>query len=88
MSTCVTDLVTLEVWCSTGKVLVRTKGGQKFENVTKQLLYVSADVDADGVIETFPLFSDTAYEYFWQYDNHGLKLAQLRFYEIPTDINQ
>lgn len=22
--------------------------------------------------------------YFWSYDNEGLKLAQLRFYEVPT----
>jgi len=25
--------------------------------------------------------------YFWSYDNNGLKLAQLRFYEISTNVN-
>jgi hypothetical protein len=29
------------------------------------------------------LFSNDV-SYFWSYDNEGLKLAQLRFYEIPT----
>ena len=34
-----------------------------------------------------PLFGDSAYQFYWDYDNQGLKLAQLRFYEIATDVN-
>jgi len=30
------------------------------------------------------LFSDDI-SYLWSYDNEGLKVAQLRFYEVPTD---
>jgi len=39
------------------------------------------------VTERYSLFSDTLDSYFWDYDNTGLKLAQLRFYPISTDVN-
>ena len=32
-----------------------------------------------------PLFSNDLIQYFWDYDNFGLKLAQFRFYEVPAD---
>ena len=32
------------------------------------------------------LFSDALASYFWEYDNTGLKLAQLRFYEVATTV--
>jgi hypothetical protein len=38
-------------------------------------------------VERTPLFGDALTDYFWQYDNSGLKLAQLRFYPQPTDVN-
>lgn len=25
-------------------------------------------------------------DFFWQYDNNGLKLAQLRFYQVSTNV--
>jgi hypothetical protein len=68
-------------------VLVREKGKSSFTNVSKELLYVYADTDGDGNVERIPLFSDSLDDYFWSYDNNGLKLAQLRFYEIPTNVN-
>jgi hypothetical protein len=77
-------------YCSTGTdtlTLIRTKGKQSFQNVSRQLLYIYADIDADGQIERVPLFADGDDSYYWYYDNQGLKLAQLRFYEIPTDVN-
>ena len=61
----------------------RTKGSQKFENVSKELLYIFVDLDGDGVTERYNLFNDALQDYFWSYDNQGLKLLQLRFYEIP-----
>ncbi len=77
--------------------LERTKGQQKFENVSKELLYIYAYVYAgpgpDGVagtaddVYTFqrvPLFDAALQDYFWSYDNSGLKLLQLRFYEGVT----
>ncbi len=76
------------LWCSEeSMVLVREKGKRSFTDVSRQLLYIYADLDADGTVERYPLFSDALQDYFWNYDNNGLKLAQLRFYEIPSDIN-
>jgi hypothetical protein len=68
-------------------VLVRDRGGSKFTNVSKSLLYVIADLDGDGTVEKVPLFSDQLQDYFWNYDNNGLKLAQIRFYQVATDTN-
>ena len=77
----------------------RTKGGvAKFVNVSKDLLYVDFCVTwtagDDGVLGTaddvctavnqIPLFSNADLSYYWSYDNEGLKVAQLRFYEVPT----
>lgn len=68
--------------------LVRGHGQQKFTNVSKELLTIYADIDGDGIPEQVGLFDDDTYDYFWSYDNHGLKLAQLRFYPIATDVSQ
>lgn len=45
------------------------------------------DLDADGTVDRIPLFDERLQGYFWEYDNNGLKLLQLRFYEVPTDVN-
>jgi len=75
-------------WCSTENVvLVRDTGRSKFANVSKELLTVCVDTDADGDCDAREfLFDDSTHNYYWQYDNNGLKLAQLRFYEIPTAV--
>ncbi len=75
-------------FCSTENLVsVRSKGPAKFENVSKQLLYIYADIDLNGTIDRVPLFSDDLEDYYWNYDNYGLKNLQLRFYEIPTNVN-
>ena len=33
-----------------------------------------------------PLFDDRLQGYFWDYNNKGLKLVQLRFYECETTV--
>lgn len=66
--------------------LTRTKGKSRFENVSKELLYIYADVDGDGVLDRVALFDDSLQGYFWDYDNSGLKIAQLRFYPEPTTV--
>lgn len=66
--------------------LERSKGKSTFENVSKQLLYIYADVNGDGVLDRVPLFDDALSGYFWDYDNHGLKLAQFRFYNCSTAV--
>jgi hypothetical protein len=87
-TTCATDPTTGELYCSIeSMVLVRDKGKSSFTNVSKQLLYVYADIDGDGVVDRMPLFDSRLEDYFWQYDNQGLKLVQLRFYEISSNVN-
>jgi hypothetical protein len=78
----------------------RSKGGvAKFQNVSKDLLFVDYcaawAAGTDGVLGTaddvcttvnqIALFSNSLLSYIWSYDNEGLKLAQLRFYEVPTE---
>ena len=73
-------------YCSTeSMLLVRSTGKSKFNNVSKELLTVCLDTDGDLVCDTREmLFDRDLADYFWSYDNSGLKLAQLRFYEIPS----
>lgn len=86
-TTCATDPTTGDLYCSVeSMVLVRESGKQKFTNVSKDLLYIYADLDGDGTVERYSLFDSALTDYFWQYDNQGLKLAQLRFYEIPSTV--
>lgn len=80
-----------ETLCSTEtKLLVRDTGKPKVENVSKSLLSVC--LDTDQVVEANPcdlrsfLFDDATVEYLWNYDNHGLRVAQVYFLEIPQSI--
>lgn len=87
-TTCATDPTTGEEICSTDQmVLVRSTGKSTFDNVSKELLYIEYDLDGDGKTELIPLFDSRLEGYFWDYDNKGLKVAQLRFYEQPTTVN-
>jgi hypothetical protein len=72
-----------EVICSSENVvLVRDTGRSKFSNKTKELTTIVADIDGDGLAERVGIFDDSLHTYFWDYDNQGLRLAQLRFYPI------
>ena len=86
-TTCFTDAAGDE-WCSTENVvLIRGTGKSSFTNVSKELLTLCLDTDGDGDCDVrVGLFDDLTNDYFWSYDNSGLKLAQLRFYPIPTDV--
>jgi len=86
-TTCATDPTDGELVCSGIYMeLTRDKGKSKFDNVSKYLLYIYADIDDDGDVERVALFSDKLKDYFWEYDNKGLRLAQLRFYECATIV--
>ena len=61
-------------------VFLRTKGKQTFTNVTSELTTLTADVDGDGTLDTVNIFDPSLYDYFWNFENRGLRLAQLRFY--------
>jgi hypothetical protein len=89
ITTAATDPLTGEtVYSLETTVLVRTKGGKPtFSDISRALLYVYADLDGDGTAERYPLFDTALQDYFWQYDNAGLKLLQLRFYPMASDVN-
>ncbi len=78
-TTCATDPTTGEVVCSTDSmVLVRDGGTSKCTNVSKDLLFITAVIG--GKTQTVSLFDSQLQDYFWSYDNNGLRVAQLRFY--------
>ncbi len=81
-TTCASDSLGT-IYCSTDTaVFVRSKGKSSFTNVSKQLLYIYAVIN--GKLTRIPLFDSTLQDYYWGYTNTGLKLLQLRFYQIPT----
>lgn len=87
VTTCATDVTTGDEVCSLESyVTMREKGGSKFQNVSDELLSIYADITDDGIDNPvrYPLFDDALQGYYWDYDNSGLKLLQLRFYEVPT----
>ena len=53
-------------------------------DVGPDLLPGTAD-DVCTDVDQVPLFGNDLLLYSWSYDNEGLKLAQLRFYEVPTE---
>ncbi|HWH30608.1 MAG TPA: hypothetical protein VNU26_16925 [Mycobacteriales bacterium] len=98
VQSCYDDAQTGETWCAVdlaGGVepieVTRSKGKSTFTNVSRDLLYVDVCTSYDSETqqcldwEVQPLFSDSLDSYFWEYDNRGLKVAQFRFYEIPTE---
>ncbi len=74
-----------EVVCSLTLTLTRSKNA-KFQDVTSALLTITlsaADATLAGCTSTtVGLFAPCLQNYFWNYDNHGLKLLQLRFYPV------
>ena len=99
MQTCATEVgdkdgdgVSNEVVCSTENVVTRRDPGKEvFKNVTQQLtsLNVCFDTDTtDGIDDIdcfrYALFRDEFEDWHWQYDNRGLRLAQIRFYPLGS----
>ena len=69
-----------EVVCSTENVILfRDKGQPKAQNVTMQLTTMVVQ-DLSGGTTRIGIFDPLLYQYFWDYDNNGLRLVQLRFY--------
>jgi hypothetical protein len=68
--------------------LERKAGRSLWKNVTRELTtleyLILTGYDANGdpvyVADTAVLFDSDFYQYFWDYDNNGLRLVQLRFY--------
>jgi hypothetical protein len=83
ITTCATDAVTKEEICSTENViLMRKKGKSTFTNVTQELTSFVGCVGDPSVCGRFALFRDELVDWFWQYANSGLRLAQIRFYPL------
>jgi hypothetical protein len=92
MKTCGTTIDTttgllVEVCSMDTLNLARRKGKSTFIDVSRQLLYIYADVNGDGVVDRVPLFDESLLGYYWEYDNQGLKLVQLRFYPVSSNVN-
>jgi hypothetical protein len=80
--------------CTTEPLEVeRTKGSKpRFTNETDKLLTITITSDVTGYDEngvertisagTYNIFDPLFEDFFWYYDNNGLRILQLRFYEI------
>ena len=88
-----TGLPVQEVICSVATLTMQRTKNAKFMNVSSSLLFVTIAVDPAvdtalagclGITTTstvsVPLFNGCLQNYFWNYQNLGLKLLQLRFY--------
>ena len=88
------DVTVGQIFCSDQSAMyMRTTGKSSFTNVSSDLLFMTVTVDsttAPGLASclgvsgtqsvTVSLFNSCFQNYFWNYDNNGLKLLQLRFY--------
>ena len=64
--------------------LSRSKGKSTFQDITKELTTIYVDITDDAVDNPvrYKLFDEELWEYFWDYDNNGLRIVQLRFYPV------
>jgi hypothetical protein len=87
LTTCYTDVLG-DDYCLLGELTVplnRSTGKSTFRDVTTELTTLCFDSDPDPAITTVvceSIFSDALKDYYWNYNNDGLKIIQLRFY--PT----
>jgi hypothetical protein len=94
ITTCATDVTGTiadgDICSTQNEVFVRGTGKSSFRNVTTALTTITLDplANADAVTAcggtTVGLFDPCLQGYFWQYDNNGLKLLQVRFYQNPA----
>jgi hypothetical protein len=96
MTLCATDPTNPTVQlCNTGNSFVVGSSiltahvNKKFTNVTSQLTvlhnvcFLDPDVSTTVLTcEDVSLFADGLTDFVWQYDNNGLRLAQVRFYPV------
>jgi hypothetical protein len=91
LTTCRIDQTTAEEVCSLESTITlsgnRDPGKPRWVNVTKQLLTLCLDTDGDRICDTREfLFDSAGFNYLWQYDNFGNRIAKLRFYPIQQPI--
>jgi hypothetical protein len=93
VTTCATETVDVDgalqdiIACSTEnvvKVRMTGKNREQFVDVSKELLTICLDTDANGTCDMrYPLFSAPLVDYFWQWNTSGKAHAQLVFIPIP-----
>lgn len=75
--------------CSAQTLTIDNKG-KNWQNAVRELLYLwnVTVCDAGGCTNynRLNLFHDALEGYFWDYDNDGLRLATLRFYDCSTVV--
>jgi len=87
-----------DVWCGSNGITLYGQGnGKKASDISSSLLFMTITVDGvvnpelatclgtsttEGTTLDVYLFDNCFENYFWNYDNKGLKLLQLRFYNI------
>lgn len=72
-------------WCYAGALVQNLTKQNRFKDVSRDLLQVCVDTDADGIADTLePLFADEFSDYFWRVDNDGMRNVQMRFYPLAT----
>jgi hypothetical protein len=72
-------------WYSLENVtMTRNKGKSVFSDKTLELTTIYVDITDDGVYNPlrYNIFDNDLYNYFWNYDNNGMKLLQLRMYAV------
>lgn len=77
--------------CSLEQVGLQVEHGRKqFENVTQELLTMQLEIyvedEPSGICVRIPIFSETLEGEFWEYDNNGVRLTQVRFYDESTNV--
>jgi hypothetical protein len=76
-------------FCDTGNKVTTygggSAGGKKFTNVSRELLYIYSNIADNG--KRVPLFNSEYEDYYWTYDNKGLRVTQMRFYWCETQID-
>jgi len=73
------------------EITMRTKGKSNWTNVTAELTSVVFEIEVcDEECEYFevrvPIFDDSLQGEYWEYDNKGLRLLQVRFYDCSTNM--
>ena len=86
MTTCGID-ADGNTYCSENVLsMSRIAGTSRFQNVSRELLSIQADIDGDGDIDNVSLFSDLLEEYYWSLDAYGRLHAQLRFCPVSSQL--
>ena len=71
-------------------ITYRDKGKSSFSNVTAALTTIVFEVSVDGgtsFLVRVPIFDDSLENEYWEYDNNGLRLLQVRFYDCSTNVD-